>query len=63
MAVIYLKHPEHGTKVAISDLEAIADMRNGWKIFDPDESPHTEEPGKQAEEGNALVRRGRKPKE
>lgn len=33
--VIYLKHPKHGTKVAISDAEANADMRNGWERFDP----------------------------
>jgi hypothetical protein len=28
--VIYLKHPKHGTKVAICDMEAIADEKNGW---------------------------------
>jgi hypothetical protein len=28
--VIYMKHPKHGTKVAISDLEADADEKNGW---------------------------------
>ena len=28
--VIYLRHPVHGTKVAISDLEAKADEKNGW---------------------------------
>lgn len=35
MAVIYLKHPIHGAKVAISDMEAEADMQNGWEEFDP----------------------------
>tara|TARA_R110000772_G_scaffold53716_4_gene122779 strand:+ start:2455 stop:2619 length:165 start_codon:yes stop_codon:yes gene_type:complete len=27
---IYLKHPKHGSKVAISDLEAEADVKEGW---------------------------------
>lgn len=34
MAVIYLKHPTHGAKVAISDMEAEADMQNGWEQYD-----------------------------
>lgn len=32
---IYLRHPQHGTKVAICDLEAKADKLNGWAEFDP----------------------------
>lgn len=28
--VIYMKHPKHGTKVAICDLEANSDEKNGW---------------------------------
>ena len=35
MAVIYLRHPNHGAKVAISEMEAENDMQNGWKEFDP----------------------------
>lgn len=35
--VIYLKHPVHGTKVAISDHEAEYDKGNGWEVFDPNE--------------------------
>lgn len=35
MAVIYLRHPVHGAKVAISDHEAYADEENGWERFDP----------------------------
>ena len=31
--VIYLKHPEHGTKVAICDMEAVADEKNGWTRY------------------------------
>ena len=35
MAVIYLKHPVHGAKVASSDIEAQMDCANGWEEFDP----------------------------
>jgi hypothetical protein len=33
---IYLKHPQHGTKVAISDLEVEEDVKNGWKVYNLD---------------------------
>ena len=33
--VIYLRHPVHGTKVAISDIEAAYDEQNGWEQYDP----------------------------
>ena len=35
MAVIYLKHPKYGTKVASLDAEAAYDKENGWEEFDP----------------------------
>lgn len=35
MAVIYLQHPDHGTKVAISDAEAIYDEEYGWMRYNP----------------------------
>ena len=35
MAVIYLRHPKHGAKVACSDMEAEYDMNQGWEPFDP----------------------------
>ena len=35
--VIYLKHFLHGTKVAIAEEEAIADEKNGWVRYTPDE--------------------------
>lgn len=35
MAVIYLRHPVHGEKVACSDFEATEDRKNGWEDFDP----------------------------
>ena len=34
MAVIYLKHPLHGAKVAIAEEEAVADEKNGWTRYD-----------------------------
>jgi hypothetical protein len=37
VAVIYLQHPQYGTKVAISDSEADYDERNGWARYNPDE--------------------------
>lgn len=37
MAVIYLKHFLHGTKVAVMELEAIADEKNGWSRYNPNE--------------------------
>ena len=36
MAVIYLRHPVHGTKVACAEAEAVYDEKNGWVRFDVD---------------------------
>ena len=36
MAVIYLRHPVHGTKVACMEAEAVYDEKNGWVWFDVD---------------------------
>jgi hypothetical protein len=60
MAVIYLRHPTHGVKVACSDLEAAYDEQNGWERFDINEpsSPVDDTPAPQE---NALpVRRKRR---
>ena len=35
--VIYLKHPDHGVKVANLDIEAEYDEALGWVRFDPNE--------------------------
>ena len=35
MSVIYLKHEVHGTKVAIAESEAEADVQNGWIVYNP----------------------------
>jgi hypothetical protein len=66
MAVIYLKHPEHGVKVACLDLEAEADIENGWERFDPNDdiqllrsdSGSVEAPRSVSRRRNALVRDG-----
>ena len=38
MSVIYLVHPTHGAKVAISNEEAIYDEDFGWVRYDVDAS-------------------------
>ena len=49
MSVIYLRHPVHGVKVACMDLEADADVENGWERFEPGQvTPQVD---------NAIVRR------
>jgi hypothetical protein len=72
MAVIYLQHPVHGAKVAISEMEAENDIQNGWEEFDPNDVSEPEnEPVKSvdfepelAEPMNQLPRRrGRRHKE
>lgn len=35
MAVFYMKHPVHGTKVACSDIEVSYDQSKGWSQYDP----------------------------
>ena len=54
--MIYLRHPEHGTKVATMEEEAIFDESNGWLRYDPATGLTPAAP-------NELVarRRGRKP--
>ena len=36
MAVIYLKHPIHGAKVATLEAEAKYDETHGWVRYNPD---------------------------
>ena len=42
--IIYLKHPEHGRKVANMEAEATYDESNGWKRYNPDTPVKVEEP-------------------
>lgn len=60
MAVIYLQHPTHGAKVAVSEMEAEYDRQNGWEEFDPTNSELADGPVV-----NELQprRRGRRPRE
>ena len=58
MPNIYLKHPVHGAKVAISPDEAALDKRNGWMEFDPTAPAQTETPSNQAV-NELQPRRGR----
>jgi len=55
--MIYLRHPDHGTKVATLELEAIFDEEHGWKRYNPDTPSEPEA----AATPNGLVsrRRGR----
>jgi len=63
--VIYLIHPVHGAKVAISDQEAIYDESNGWMRYDPT-TPAAAEPSDEDAEAPVVnemaepTRRGRR---
>lgn len=67
MAITYLQHPKHGTKVAISDMEVEFDLQNGWSEFNPSEPEETlpVEPMEAVESVNEMQprRRGRRPRE
>lgn len=41
MTIIYLKHPEHGTKIAMMEMEAEFDEQNGWVRY-TDDTPSEE---------------------
>ena len=60
---IYLKHPVHGTKVAVSTPEAEADEQNGWVRYDIDtpSAPEESEDAAPANELEVKRRRGRPP--
>jgi hypothetical protein len=42
MTIIYLKHPEHGIKIAMMEMEAEFDEQNGWVRY-TDDTPSEEE--------------------
>jgi len=54
--VIYLSHPVHGTKVAISEVEAEDDEKHGWSRYNHDT------PTEAAPVNELARRRGRPPK-
>ena len=43
MPIIYLKHPDHGTKVATMEAEAEHDEAQGWKRYELDTQPEVVE--------------------
>jgi hypothetical protein len=57
--MIYMRHPVHGTKVAVMEAEAIYDEKNGWSRYTPGEIPISAA----SESVNELAprRRGRRP--
>ena len=57
MAVIYLRHPVHGSKVATMDAEAEYDEQNGWIRYNPSTPSQAEEV---APDAAPVVRRGRR---
>ena len=62
MSVIYLRHPRHGSKVAVSELEAKQDEGNGWERFDPTRDP-LDHDGDGHKGGSLPRKRGRPPKQ
>ena len=49
MALIYLRHDVHGVKIATLEMEAEADVENGWERFDPnDDSGRSDQGGVEA---------------
>jgi len=60
MAVIYLRHPIHGAKVATLDMEADFDERNGWERYTPSQVDDDDEP---APVVNTLATRTRRRRE
>jgi hypothetical protein len=54
---IYLRHPVHGLKIAISDMEAAMDYEHGWEEYDPLEPAARQEEPVASPEPNQLKRR------
>jgi hypothetical protein len=59
MTIIYLKHPEHGTKIAMMEMEAEFDEQNGWVRY-TDDTPSEEEELVAAPINTLEVKRRRK---
>jgi hypothetical protein len=43
MAITYLRHPQHGTKVASMEAEVEHDYKHGWEEYDPNAQEVIEE--------------------
>lgn len=59
MAVIYMKHPVHGAKVATMEAEAIYDESHGWVRYNP-ETPEADADDAVVNEMAEPKRRGRR---
>lgn len=60
MAVIYMKHPVHGAKVATLEAEAKYDEMNGWVRYNPaTPTPSADADGESVNEMAEPKRRGR----
>lgn len=59
---IYLKHPIHGTKIAIMEMEAEFDEEHGWVRYNPEEPEESEEEQDVPVNQLQVKRRGRPPK-
>lgn len=61
MAVIYMLHPVHGAKVAISEQEAIFDEIHGWSVYNPEtpDAADADDASNVVNEMAAPKRRGR----
>ena len=57
--MIYMRHPVHGTTVAVMEAEAIYDEENGWSRYTPGDAPISDA----SESVNELAprRRSRRP--
>ena len=59
---IYLRHPRHGTKIAISLQEARDDMEWGWEEFDPSDPEEMETPASPEMEASGASANALRPK-
>ena len=61
MAVIYMKHPIHGAKIATLEAEAIYDETHGWVRYNPETpEPAADEDGTNVNVMAEAPRRGRR---
>lgn len=59
---IYLKHPIHGTKVAIMEAEAAFDEEHGWVRYNLEDNKESAESSPIVVNELQVKRRGRPPK-
>lgn len=60
--IIYMKHPQHGTKIANLEIEAVADEENGWVRYTLDDVRECEDATPEMVNYLEPKRRGRPPK-